>query len=83
MSGISSALSIAAYGLNTATNQLQVTSGKIAAYGTGAPGSNDVVQNVVDLSTEKTAFQASALVLKTADQTMGTLLDMFDTPPRK
>jgi flagellar hook-associated protein FlgK len=83
MSAISSALSTAAYGLNTASNNLYATSQKIAAYGTGSPGSDDLVQNVVDLSTEKTAFQASALVLKTADQTLGTLLDMFDTQPRK
>ena len=82
MSAISSALSIAAYGLNTASNQLLSTSQKIAAYGTGSPGSDDLVQNVVDLSTEKTAFKANALVLKTADQTLGTLLDIFDTPKR-
>jgi len=76
MSAISSAFSTAVFGLNTATNQLAATSQKIAAYGSGSPGSDDLVQNIVDLSTEKTAFKADALVLKTADQTLGTLLDI-------
>jgi hypothetical protein len=74
-----SAYSAAALGLNTAANQLSNTAQKIAAYGSGVPGSDNFVQNVVDLDTEKTAFKASALVLKTANQTLGTLLDIFDT----
>jgi hypothetical protein len=76
MSAISSSFSIAAAGLSNASNQLYGTSQKIAAYGSGSPGSDDLVQNIVDLSTEKTAFKADALVLKTADQTLGTLLDI-------
>jgi len=76
MSSISTAFSTAVYGLNSATNQLDTTSQKIAAYGTGSPGSDDLTQNIVDLTTEKTAFQANALVLKTENQMLGTLLDI-------
>ncbi len=83
MSPLSSAFSTAASGLSSASSQLQATSRKIAAYGSGAPGSNDLVQNIVDLTTEKTAFKADALALKTMNQTVGTLLDIFDNQPGK
>ncbi len=76
MSSISTAFSTAVYGLNSSTNQLDTTSQKIAAYGSGSPGSDDLTQNIVDLTTEKTAFQANALVLKTENQMLGTLLDI-------
>jgi len=49
VSSISSIYSTAAYGLNTATNQFNVTAQKIANYGTGAPGSDDLAENAVDL----------------------------------
>jgi flagellar hook-associated protein FlgK len=80
VSGISSIYSVASYGLNSAANQLNTTAQKIAGYGTDTADSNDLAQNVVDLIGEKTSFKANALVLKTADQTLGTLLDIFDTP---
>jgi len=82
VTGISSIYSTAAYGLSTATNQLNATAKKIAGYGTDSSDTNDLTQNVVDLSTEKMAYKADALVLKTANQTLGTLLDIFDTPRR-
>jgi flagellar hook protein FlgE len=82
MSAISSAFSSAVWGLNNASNQLANTSQKIASYGTGSPGSDDLAGNLVDLSTEKTAFKASAVVLKTENQMLGTLLDVYDTPKK-
>jgi flagellar basal body rod protein FlgC len=82
LSSISSIYSTAAYGLNTATNQFNITAQKIANYGTGTPDSNDLAENAVDLITEKTDFKANALVLKSADQMLGSLLDILDTPRR-
>jgi len=79
VSSISSLFSIAGNGLNTASYQLVNTAQKIA----GPNGLNDLTQNAVDLSSEKISFQADALVLKTANQMTGTLLDILDTDPRK
>jgi flagellar basal body rod protein FlgC len=79
MSSISSTYSVASYGLNTAANQLSTTAQKIAGFGSNPTDTGDLVQNVVDLSTEKTAFKANAIVLKSADQMLGSLLDIFDT----
>jgi flagellar basal body rod protein FlgC len=82
VSSISSIYSTAVYGLNTATNRFNTTAQKIANYGTGTPGSDDLAENAVDLISEKTAFKANALVLKSADQMLGSLLDILDTPRR-
>ncbi len=83
MSAISGVFSIAASGLTNATNRLANTSGKIASYGTGASGSDDLAGNLVDMTLENTSFKADALVLKTANQMIGTLLDVYDTPKRR
>ena len=39
----------------------------------------DLAKHLVDLVSEKTAFQADALVLKTGEKMVGSLLDMMDT----
>ena len=48
----------------------------------GGIDTGDLAKNMVDLVSEKNAFRASALVLKTADQMVGTLLDILDTQPK-
>jgi hypothetical protein len=78
VSSISSLFSIAGNGLNAASNQLANTVQKIAS----PNGINNLAQNAVDLSGEKISFQADALLLKTANQMTGTLLDILDTDPR-
>ena len=78
MSSISSLYSIAGNGLNTASSQLASTAQKIAS----PNGLNNLAQNAVDLSNEKISFKADALLLKTANQMTGTLLDILDTDPR-
>ncbi len=80
ISGISSIYSTASYGLTTATNQFNTTAEKIAGFGTDTADTNDLAQNAVDLLSEKTTYKANALVLKTANQMLGTLLDVFDSP---
>ena len=46
---------------------------------TGVEGSNvDLAAQAVDLIREKSLYRANALVVKTADQLLGSLLDIFD-----
>lgn len=46
----------------------------------GKEGSNvDVSTQAVDLTREKLLYNANAAVVKTADQMLGTLMNMFDT----
>jgi hypothetical protein len=78
MSSISTLFSIASNGLNSASYALANTAQKIA----GPDGLNNLAQNAVDLSSEKISFKADALLLKTANQMTGTLLDILDTDPR-
>jgi flagellar basal-body rod protein FlgC len=55
-------------------------SSPVPADANGKPtGSNvDLAGQSVDLMREKTLYTANAAVIKTADQMLGTLLDMFD-----
>jgi flagellar basal body rod protein FlgC len=78
MSSISSTYSIAGNGLSAVSNQLASTAAKIAS----PNGLDNLVQNAVDLNTEKTSFKADTLLLRTANQMTGTLLDILDTAPR-
>ncbi len=80
MQGIGNALSIAATGLDQAGYRLAVTARNIATATTG-DGVPDLVSNVVDLIGERTLYKANALVLKTTDRMLGTLLDVLDTKP--
>lgn len=46
----------------------------------GKPGSNvDLAGELVNLSQDKTLYNANALVIKTQDRMMGALLDIFDS----
>jgi hypothetical protein len=78
VSSISSILSVAGNGLNTAAANFARTAQKIAS----PNGLDDLAQNAVDMDLEKTSFSANALLLKKADQMTGTLLDVLDTDPR-
>lgn len=67
---------------------MAATAGKIVrdttsdAADSGGVDTSDLTKNVVDLISEKTAIQADALVLKTGQQMVGTLLDILDTAHR-
>jgi hypothetical protein len=79
VSSISSLFSIAGNALLSTSSQLNRTAQKIA----GPDGLDNLAQNAVDLSSEKNSFKADALLLKTANQMTGTLLDILDTDPRQ
>jgi hypothetical protein len=78
VSSISSLFSIAGNGLSSASYQMSKTAQQIA----GPNGLNSLPQSAVDLTNEKTSFKADALLLKTANQMTGTLLNILDTDPR-
>lgn len=72
---MSSIYSIVGNGLNTASVQFARTAQKIAS----PDGLDNLAQNAANLSSEKTSFEANALVLKMANRMTGTLLDILDT----
>jgi flagellar basal body rod protein FlgG len=43
----------------------------------GAEGSNDVVEPIIELKLYQRAVEASSQVVRTADETLGTLLDIL------
>ena len=79
MSSISGIYSLASYGLNSATNQLNSTARKIVA---GGADSSDPDDPVLDLTMEKHTYQANAQAIKAAHLMLGTVMDVLDTPLR-
>ncbi len=70
---MSPSLDIAFIGMKAALDQLERTGAQIAQLVEGS----DPVRNAVELITSQRSFEASAAVARTADQTLGTLLDLF------
>ena len=62
------AISIGAAGLNSATQRFDVSAQAVVG--------GDIVSGATDLISAKVDFQASAKVIKVADQMLGTLLDI-------
>ena len=67
------ALSTAANGLRQEFSRLDQTAGRIASTGAGG----NLAGNMIDLIRETRGAQADVAVAKTADQTIGSLLDRF------
>ncbi len=69
-------LSTALAGMTAATNRFEASANKTV--GAFAPGGSDadMVQGVVGQVSAKEEFEANIKVAKTADEMMGTLLDM-------
>jgi flagellar hook protein FlgE len=64
------AISSGFYGMMAASNQLDTTAASLAK------GTVDPVTAVIGAAEDKTAFQANAAVVKTADSMIGALLDI-------
>jgi len=64
------AISSGFFGMMTASRQLDTTAASLAN------GTVDPVTAVIGAAQDKTAFQANAAVVKTADAMMGSLLDI-------
>jgi flagellar basal body rod protein FlgG len=65
------ALSIGAAGMNMASQRFDVSATQIAS------GTGDVAQQSVSMMQAKNDFEASAVVVKSADKMMGTLLNVL------
>jgi hypothetical protein len=69
------AIDSASVGLSAALQRFDRTAASIARAGT--PGESDLVADLVTLRTEKIAVAASARVLRTADEMLGTVIDLL------
>ncbi len=73
---ISLGLGSALAGMRSASERLGKTGERISKAGTGLPGEGNLTRDLVDLKIEKASFSANVKVAKTADEMLGTLLDI-------
>ena len=69
-------LSTALAGMTAATNRFEASANKTLSGFTPGGSDDDAVQGVVGQVSAKQEFEANVKVAKTADEMMGTLLDM-------
>tara|TARA_R110002072_G_scaffold1130_11_gene9492 strand:+ start:1070 stop:1306 length:237 start_codon:yes stop_codon:yes gene_type:complete len=73
---VNSTLQSGLQGIQSATQGVERAAKDIVRSGTdGAVGQNNVVESLVDLQLYERSVQASAKVVKTADEVLGTILD--------
>ena len=72
---ISSVLSTGIQGVQAAMNRSDLAAGRIAQFG-ASQGASDLAGPMVDLKVSEFEVKASAAVIKTGDQMLGTLLDI-------
>ena len=71
---MSLSLDVAYIGMKAALDQMQRTGEQFAQL---AESSSGIAKDAVDLISQKHSFEASATVARVADETLGTLLDLF------
>lgn len=74
---VNTALSAGLQGIQQGINGVEKAAVEIVKAGSvdGPRGSNDVVKPILDLKLYERSIEASAQVVKTADEVLGTLLD--------
>lgn len=73
---VNSILQTGIQGVQSATQGVERAAKEIVRSGTdGAAGQNNVVEPIVDLKLYERSVQASAQVVKTADEVLGSILD--------
>lgn len=73
---VNSILNSGIQGVQSATQGIERVAKDIVRSGTdGAAGQNNVVESIVDLQLYERSVQASAQIVKTADEVLGTILD--------
>ncbi len=70
---MSSALDVALVGMTAALDQLNRTAEQIAR----PTDDDDLAEDIVELNSAQHSFEASASVARAADETLGSLLDLF------
>lgn len=79
---INNALNIGIQGIQDGMQGMESAARKIARGGVDGPrgsaegGGNGMIEPIVDLKLYERSVEASAQVVKTADETLGTLLDL-------
>jgi hypothetical protein len=78
---ISNTLGIGIQGVQEGLQGMEASARKIARGGVdgpqgSAPGAGGLIEPIIDLKLYERSVQASAQVVKTADETLGTLLDI-------
>lgn len=81
ISPLNNSLSIGLQGVQEGLQGMDNTARRIARGGVDGPqgsasGSGDMLEAIVDLRLYERSVEASAQVVKTADETLGTLLDI-------
>lgn len=79
---INNALNIGIQGIQDGMQGMEGAARKIARGGVDGPrgsaeGGNSMIEPIVDLKLYERSVEASAQVVKTADETLGTLLDLM------
>ena len=73
---VNSTLQVGLQGVQSATQGVERAAKDIVRSGTdGSAGQNNVVESMVDLQLYERSVQASAQVVKTADEVLGSILD--------
>ena len=73
---VNSILNPGIQGVQSATQGVERVAKDIVRSGAdGAAGQNNVVESIVDLQLYERSVQASAQIVKTADEVLGTILD--------
>lgn len=78
---INNAVNIGIQGIQDGMQGMESAARKIARGGADGPrgsaeGGNSMIESMVDLKVYERSVEASAQVVKTADETLGTLLDL-------
>lgn len=77
---ISNTLGIGIQGIQDGMQGMDLSARKIARGGVDGPqgtGSGGLIEPIVDMKLYQRSVEASAQVVKTADETLGTLLDVM------
>lgn len=71
-----SILSIGSAGIQSGLARANEAAGNIVKAGLNGDSNGDLASSIVDLKTSELLVKASAKVIKTADETVGTLIDI-------
>ncbi len=76
MSGMSCMMDSGVYGMQKGLSQMQQSANRIAGQEKSSGDNTQVVEDLVNLDKGKLQVQASAKVVQSASETLGTLLDV-------